>query len=116
MPCDFCSSKQNNVSTDAVNYGQYKFTKKTKHYDHHVSQNVGPMTMKITAQMNDRDFSWRDLVPIIAFLQGFKAVFDACSIHKESTFLLIKYFLTGSVQSVMKAKVALPTQTSSTQE
>lgn len=51
---------------------------------------------------------------IIAFLQDFKVVCNACNIHEEVAMWLFKHYEGGSVEYVIKARVFLPTETTKT--
>lgn len=66
--------------------------------------------------MKARIFSGKDPVLIIAFLQYVKAAFGACDIQEGVAMGLFENYLSGPVKILMKAQVALPTETVKTQK
>lgn len=66
--------------------------------------------------MKDQTFSGEDPVSIIAFSQDSKAACDAYNIHARAAMGLFKHYLSGLMKAVIKARVALPTDTSKAQE
>lgn len=71
---------------------------------------------KIALHMEDRIFSGKDSLSITAFLQGFKTACDSCSIHDNATLWLFKHHLTGPIEAVRKARVALSKETAGSKE
>lgn len=66
--------------------------------------------------MKDQTFSDKHPLLIIAFLQDFKEVCDACNIHESTAIWLSRQYLTGPVEPVIKALVALPTESAKSKE
>lgn len=66
--------------------------------------------------MKDLTFDHKDLASIITFLPVFKEACYPCSIHEGAAICPFKYSLSGLVESVIMAPVAIPTETSEAQE
>lgn len=75
--------------------------------DHELSR----MTEEVAVLMRDRRFGDTDLASIMAFLQDFKAPCNTCAILEGAALWLFKYSVGGAVQSIIIARVALPTDT-----
>lgn len=69
------------------------------------------MTRKTAVQMKHRTFSGKGPVPIFDFVLDCKAVCDACNIYDGAAMWLLKHCLTHPVEAVIKAQVALLTDT-----
>lgn len=78
------------LSADAVDYRNDKTIKKSAWYEDDVANELKRMMNNTAVQMNDRTFSGKDPVSIIAFLQNFKATCDAWDIHEEADVWLSK--------------------------
>lgn len=74
------------------------------------------MTIKNAVQMKDRTFNGKEPVLIIAFLQDFMETCDAYNIYEEVAMWLLTYYPRGPVESVIKARFTLPTETTKAQE
>lgn len=66
--------------------------------------------------MKDRTFICIEPVSIIVSLQDFKAACDACNIQVGPTMRVFKCYLKGRVESVIKARVDLPTDMTRAEE
>lgn len=61
--------------------------------------------------MRDRTFGSRDTASIITFLRDFKATYSTCNVHEAPALFVFKQFLTGPVEEVIKALIAIPAKT-----
>lgn len=66
--------------------------------------------------MKDRTFSGKNSLSIIAFLQDWKVACNAGKIHETAAMWLFKHCFNGSVKSVVKAWINLPTKDAKAQE
>lgn len=65
------------------------------------------MTKDTAVQRKNRDFSAKSLMPIIVFFQYFEEEFHACNIHDNAAVLLVRHYVAGSIEEVIKAPVDL---------
>lgn len=73
------------------------FHKLARYVDDDVKRKLSHITNKVAAQIRNRTLADGGSVSVIAFLQNFKAVFMACSIHDAAALRLIKHFPTEPV-------------------
>lgn len=66
--------------------------------------------------MKDETFNGKDSISTIALLQDFNATCDAYYIHAGAEMCLFKQHRNNPVESVVKARVALSTETARAQE
>lgn len=76
-----------------------------------MSNELNKMIKKRAVQMKDRTFNGKDPMSIIVFLQDFKAACNAYRIQEGAAMWIYEQYLSGRVESVIKARVALPTKT-----
>lgn len=67
-------------------------------------------------QVKDQTFSNKNPASLIAFLQYCKAVCDKRNIHKYAKMWFFRRYLSGPIDVVIKARVALPTESGKTGE
>lgn len=71
----------NELYADPVDYRSYRLITKSPRYTDDITNELNKMTKKTVLQINDRAFSGRDPMLIIAFSQNFEAVCNASNIH-----------------------------------
>lgn len=86
----------------------YCIIKKCTRSDNDVEYKLNKMATKIAVQVNDEIFNGKNTVSVIVFIQEFKAACNVSNIHEGAVIWLLKYYLNGSLESIFKARVALP--------
>lgn len=85
--------------------------RKYSRYEADVGNELTRMCRKTAVQMKDCKFSGKHTASIISIVQDFKAVCDARNIHEGVGTWLSKHLLTSTIDGILKAREALPTET-----
>lgn len=70
----------NDLLWKALDCPTYSLIKRSAWYDEDVAHELHRMAKRTAAQMNDRTFSGRDPMSVIAFLQDLRTTCDVCRI------------------------------------
>lgn len=95
---------------DAVDYQHYRLIKRSARYNDNVANELKKMTKETTVQVKHLTFTGRGSVSMIASLQAFKADCDAYNINEGAAMWPFKHYLSGLVETIINARVVLPTQ------
>lgn len=66
--------------------------------------------------MKDRAFNGKDPLSIIASLQDFKTACNAWNIQESAAMCLLKIYLSGPIESLIKARIAFRAKAAKVQE
>lgn len=100
---------------NVVDCPNYQLIKKISWYVDEVSNDLNKMT-KNSGAVERPNLLWQGSVSIIAVLKHFKAACDVYNIHEGAAVWLFKRYLSGPVETVLKTRVALPTETDKSKE
>lgn len=93
---------ENKLLADAPDHISSLPFKKCTRYENEVKKKLNKMATRTAMQMKPNIFSGKNAVSIIAFLQIFKAAYDASSNFETAGMRAFKYYAAGPVEAVIK--------------
>lgn len=90
---------------EAADYRSSRLIHKFQQYDDSVASEIQKVPKKVTDQMMDQAFTWKDSNLKINFLIKFKQSYDSSCIHKGAAVWFPRGYMKGTALASIKARV-----------